>query len=138
MNDVKIELVINIDGVCSKTMPYDKAQQLYNELAKIFYRPQINHRHPTDIQLADGKTIRASSTNIQESRQQHQPENQLRDQIASRIKNTGSDSEYNQNEKVEIKQNPMYDRMADANTRIEAARERAAARTSKCGSSRSC
>ena len=131
MNSVKIELAINIDGVCSKTMPYDKAQQLYNELAKIFYRPQANYRGQGDIQLADGQTIKAGSINIPEPQAKNKTNNQLRDKINSRIDSNSVST-------ADIKSNPIYDRMADVNTRIDAARERAAARTSNCGSSRSC
>ena len=128
MNSVKIELTINIDGVCSKTMPYEKAQQLYNELAKIFYRPQANYRNQGDIQLADGQTIKTGSVNIPEPQQTN---NKLRDKINKRINSESTNT-------TEVKPNQTYDRMDEANSRIDAARERAAARTSKCGSSRSC
>ena len=127
MNDVKIELAINIDGVCSKTMPYEKAKQLYNELSKIFYRPQAKYREPVMRAPKYGDPITTEHTI--EKKIDTNPVNELRERIEQR------ESEPTTNINVV---NPMYDRMAKANKRIDEAREKAKQRTSGCGSKKSC
>ena len=131
MNNVEIGIQINIDGVCSKTMSYDNAKRLYESLSKIFfggisyYNPETSNYHNTKTVGLDD--VRCSTSNKAAGI------NPLRDKIEKRMDKPSIDSV------AEIKQhNPIKDRMDDANRRIDAARERAAARTSQCGSSRSC
>lgn len=110
MEEVKIDLTISMGDTCSTSMSYEEARELYKALSGIFggAGSRIN-QEPAHKKMPETDPMK----NIGNSRPQAKPRI---------VPNTNT------------KHMTPENQMSASNARVEAARERAAARTSGCGS----
>jgi hypothetical protein len=126
-NNVNIEFMINVgDNRISATM--QDAYQLYAMLHNMFGNRQPamqqNSKPPVTTSSTGSvkeKTIEPTAEPVSREEEVSQPNNDLRERINRRLKNQQGGS--------------VLDSVDVINERVEVARERAAARTSGCGSS---
>jgi len=125
--DIKIDITITMGDTCSNTMSIDDAKLLYNSLSNLFANNQLRTIQPTTSPNTMPAPIRNYPQPVVTSSTEStivEKEESLKDKYKTLL-----DSKQKELDAL-IASMPTY------NSKVEAARERAAQRTSGCGSKR--